>query len=275
MENVADALKMGAAILIFILAIASSFSLFGTAKQTADSIVGMRDKQAYLEAAELDNGILYTSSSAILGNITGMTEEEIEELKKQESNVEGLTKNGDRLVKIDDVISTIYRYTKEKYGVTIVEKNTRKVIARYDTGTENLMRQYNSIVEGLEDYKKTLEKNTTTIYVTPNFTSTDTKLEELYEIDVDGNEGIKYGAPWANDEEILKRINVDLVGGTHIYDGTITYEGKNLLDKLDRKTIIEVTNEIDKSTYLQDAGNTTNLLQQYQMPTVEIVYIIY
>ena len=276
MENAADALKMAAAILIFILAIASSFSLFGTAKQTADSIVGMRDKQAYLQAAELDNGILYTSSEAILGDTSGMTEEQIEELKKEKSNISGLTKNGDRIVGVDDVISTIYRYTKEKYGVTIVEKNTRKVIARYDTGTENLMRQYNNIVDGLDEYKKTLEKNTTTIYVTPNFTSTDTKLEELYEIDIRGNaNGIKYGAPWGNDDEILKRINVDLVGGTHTYDNTITYEGKNLLNKLNGKTIIEVTNEIDQSKYLEDNGSSTNLLQQYEMPTVEIVYIVY
>ena len=64
MENAADALKLAAAILIFIIAIATSFSLFGTAKETADSIITMRDKQAYLEAAELDNGILYTSSGS-------------------------------------------------------------------------------------------------------------------------------------------------------------------------------------------------------------------
>ena len=60
MENAADALKLAAAILIFILAIASSFSLFGKAKETADFIITMRDKQAYLEEATLDNGILYT-----------------------------------------------------------------------------------------------------------------------------------------------------------------------------------------------------------------------
>ena len=67
MENAADALKMAAAVIIFMIAIASSFSLFGQAKQTADSIIGMRDKQKYLEAAELDGGILYTSASAIAG----------------------------------------------------------------------------------------------------------------------------------------------------------------------------------------------------------------
>ena len=51
MENVAEALKMAAAVLIFIIAIATSFSIFGTAKQTSDSIITMRDKQAYLESA--------------------------------------------------------------------------------------------------------------------------------------------------------------------------------------------------------------------------------
>ena len=64
MENAADALGMAAAILIFIVAIASSFSLFGTAKETADSIIRMRDKQVYLEPAQLDT-ILYLSSDKL------------------------------------------------------------------------------------------------------------------------------------------------------------------------------------------------------------------
>ena len=68
MENAVDAIKIASAILIFIIAFACSFSLFGTAKQTADSIITMRDKQAYLETAEEDvDGILYTSSSSIIG----------------------------------------------------------------------------------------------------------------------------------------------------------------------------------------------------------------
>ena len=112
MENAASALKMAGAILIFIIALATAFSLFGTTKQTADSIITMRDRQAYLESAEVDNGILYTSSSAISGS-------------EDESETKfGVTTNGDRIVSVDDVVSTIYRYNKEKYGVTIkvVEK---------------------------------------------------------------------------------------------------------------------------------------------------------
>ena len=68
-----------------------------------------------------------------------------------------------------------------------------------------------------------------------------------------------------------------------------TYQGKGLLAKLTASNkIVEVTNEIDNSNYLKqtdengnpikdDKGNVinSNLLQQYQMPTIEIIYIIY
>ena len=104
---------IGVTILIFIIAFACSFSLFGTAKQTADSILTMRDKQAYLETAEEDvDGILYTSSSSIIG------QDESADITTE--YVSGVTKNGDRIVNIDDVISTIYRYSKEfRYQVRI------------------------------------------------------------------------------------------------------------------------------------------------------------
>ena len=138
MENAVDALKIAAAALIFIIAISSSFSLFGTAKQTADSIVTMRDKQAYLDAAELDGGILYTSASEIKGEDTTAD-------KGTKSSIGGVTINGDRIVTISDVISTIYRYSKEKYGVTIVDRDTKEVIVRYDSNTERVMSIWNSV----------------------------------------------------------------------------------------------------------------------------------
>lgn len=272
MENAADALKMAAAILIFIIAITASFSLFGTAKQTADSIIGMRDKQAYLEAAELDNGILYTSSEAITSG-----------------NISGLTQNGDRIVNIADIISTISRYSKEKYGVTIINKTNGEVIARYDSSTENFMNNWYTVTgtndEGnkLEQsevqakYVESIKANLKNDYVS----NISLNLEELYKIKVDGNNKIKCGAPWyGNDEQIQERIRIDLqeTNEKYKYNGQ-TYEGKNLLSYLKGKTIVEVTNEIDRSKYLSDTneeGNNieTNLLQQYEMPTVEIIYII-
>ena len=265
MENAIDALKIAAAVLIFIIAISSSFSLFGTAKQTADSIITMRDKQAYLDAAELDGGILYTSASEIKG-------EDITADKGTESSIGGVTINGDRIVTISDIISTIYRYSKEKYGVTIV-KSTGEVLVRYDSNTERVMSIWNSVKDDAKTkYAIELKYSTRTIYVEPEFT--ETILEKLYEITIPGNSSIKCGAPWyGNENEIQKRIACDLNGAEYKYNNQ-KYTGENLLNELDGKKIVEVINEIDQSKYLEADSQDTDLLQQYEMPTVEIVYII-
>lgn len=257
MENAVSALKMAAAILIFIIAIGVSFSIFGTAKQTADSIIKMRDKQAYLEEAELDNGILYTSAESITTN-----------------NITGVNTNGDRVVKKDDVISTIYRYNKEKYGVTIIKNG--KAIARFDSATESFISQwYNITTTQQVDYTDKIKENIATTYAGLT-ASDDLSLEQLYEIIVDGNTNIKCGAPWyGNNEEIQKRISCELTGKKYVYNNQ-EYQ-KDALDTIlsEANKIIEVTNEIDQSKYLKDGDeNNTNLLQQYEMPTVEIIYII-
>lgn len=258
MENAVNALKMAAAVLIFIIAIGTSFSVFSTAKQTADAIIGMRDKQAYLEAAEDVDGILYTSSESI-----------------SSGSVSGVTRNGDRVVQIDDVFSTIYRYAKEKYGVTIV-KSDGTVIARFDSNTESVMAKYNNIESGLDDYIKKINDNTKNIYIAEDmYTYSSKTLNTL--LTIYGNSG----TPWyGNDEEIQKRINCDISGEWYEYNEK-KYKGKGLLSALQSASnIIEVTNEIDQSHYLEendDEGNPidTNLLQQYEMPTVEIIYIVY
>ena len=243
MENAANALGMAAAVLIFIIAIGSSFSLFGTAKQTADSIIRMRDKQAYLESAELDNGILYTSSSAIKGN--GETGDITIE------HIAGVTQKGDRIVSIADVIFTISRYSIEKYGVTIMNKNG-EILRRYDANTEMLMSQYSNIDKTIrdddgknkyEEYIKELNKNTKTAYVSDVKFSDDT-FQNIYR--VTGNTKIECGAPWyGNEEQIQKRINADISGGTYISLNGYKYEGYDLLGELKDKKIVEVTNEID------------------------------
>ena len=113
---------------------------------------------------------------------------------------------------------------------------------------------------------------TKTTYVKePNFSN----LKELYKITTIDNKN-EYGAPWLGDNaKIQERINADMFGGTCQYNNGIKYKGIGLFSALKGKKIIEVTNEIDVSTYLQDGTETTDLLQQYEMPTVEIIYIIF
>ena len=264
MENAAEALKMGAAILIFIIALTTAFSMFGLAKQTADSIIAMRDKQAYLESEEVEN-ILYTQSSSIQ---TGAQAGSIL------SVVGGFTTRGDRVVDISDVVSTIYRYSKEKYGVTIVTQ-TGNVIARFDSTREmSYMSNWNSRTTAQKNaIAKLIKDNLVNNYVSINLDRG--TLEDLYELR-DANNNKRYGENWrGNDETIKEKINVDLNGGTFQNLG-LKYEGKKILDKITGKKIVEVTNEIDRNEYLQgDDGADTELLQQYNMPTVEIIYIVY
>ena len=263
MENAVDALKTAVAVLIFIIAITASFTMFAKAKVTADSIITSRDKQEYLEAANLDN-VLYTDSESIEKDTTSTT----------------MTQYGDRIVQVEDVISSIYRYNLEKYGVTIVSKNG-DVLARFDSNTENIMRQWYNITDTdtktseviKEDFADKIKDNISINarkYTTSNsITLSKDTLESLYKVDVTGNNQIKVGAPWyGNESEIIKRCNIDISGTSKYKYNNIEYKGKNIYSTLKNKRIIEVINEIDNSKYVGDT-----LLQDYQLPTIEIVYI--
>lgn len=258
MENAVDALKTAVAVLIFIIAITASFTMFAKAKVTADSIITSRDKQEYLESADLAN-ILYTDSTSIQSAT--------------------MTQYGDRIVQVEDVISSIYRYNLEKYGVTIVSTNG-EVLARFDSNTENIMRQWYNIVdkdgktadsirnEFAEKIKNNIQINAKKYLNSGQEISLD--IESLYKVDVTGNTSIKVGAPWyGNESEIIKRCNTDISGTSNYEYNNIKYTGKNIYHILKNSTnIIEVINEIDNSKYVGDT-----LLQDYQLPTIEIVYI--
>lgn len=59
MENAADALQMAAAVLVFVLALSISINAFGEARQTAQTILDMRDREydyEYIQGDETGNG---------------------------------------------------------------------------------------------------------------------------------------------------------------------------------------------------------------------------
>lgn len=282
MENAVQALKTAAAVLIFAIAITVSFTMFSKAKVTADTVLKSQDDQEYLEAAELDDK-LYTSSELISTTETGESSSDA-----RESKVAGITTKGDRIVGSADVISTIYRYNLEKYGVTILESDGT-VISRFDSNTENVMRQWYNIADGTDaegntvsantirgNFAEQIKRNISNNYI--KYENLKLDLENLYEIEVDGNSKIECGAPWyGNDKEIIKRINAEIGGFEYeLNNQKYNYnESKNLSEALENKKIVEVVNEIDNSKYLQDGENSTSLLQQYELPTIEVIYIVY
>lgn len=258
MENAVQAFKTAAAVLIFIIAITITFTMFSKAKASTDAVTKVQDKQAYLDSPDVSEGILYTSVEDISGE-----------------KIPTMTIEGYRIVGAEDVISTLYRYSLEKYGVTII-KEDGTVIARFDSNTESIIKDYNSYKNKINDYESKLSEKTTVTYegeeLEPKFNG---QLSNLYRITVEGNANINCGAPWyGNEKEIAKRVNADIDGQQYIYNGS-KYTGKNLKNELTNKTIIEIVNEIDNNEYLKDEDKDTSLvINSDNMSTIEIIYIV-
>lgn len=89
MDNAVDALKLAFAMLVFVMAITVSITAFGQAKATSDEVFYMADKTNFYE---------YTSD-----------DEEKQKLKLEEG----------RIVSIETIIPTLYRYYKENFNVII------------------------------------------------------------------------------------------------------------------------------------------------------------
>ena len=97
MENVADALKMAAGVLVFVMALGIAISSFSEAKQTADVLIQYNDREYSTQYAQ----------------------------DTQERN---------RIVGAETIIPTIYRAYKEKYKVIFQDNagNPINLFAIYD-----------------------------------------------------------------------------------------------------------------------------------------------
>lgn len=104
MENAVDALKMGFAVLVFVIAITVSVIVMGQAKETSEAVFYMTDKTnfyEYLSEAKLPEG---------------------------------------RIVSGETIVPTLYRYYKENFNVIILDKNN-KIVAEFNLEKE--IKDYN------------------------------------------------------------------------------------------------------------------------------------
>lgn len=120
MENAVDALKIAAAVLVFVIALTIAFALLSQAKATSDIMLFASDKTNY-----------YTYSN-------------------KAENTEG------RIVGADVVISSLYRYYKESVVVRIVEgDNTTEFNTETDGGLSQKERK-KRVNEWIKDPKNDL-----------------------------------------------------------------------------------------------------------------------
>ena len=225
MENAVDALKIAFAVIIFALAIALTFSVISNIRHTSDVLFEMSDSNKYY----------------------------IEDLEGYTYITAGTDDN--RSVGAETIIPTIYRYYKENFGVTIIDKDM-KPVARFDLDTENIVNNW------LTNNDKTnqLHIDYLNTYVNPNrlrsnnghgsdiwssagdiknnlYNLAPTNLYIMNESEISKR---KIATPWIGlDQRILDRIRSDIYGGTIEFDSNTTYKGKDLIEYLNSNTFTE------------------------------------
>ena len=176
MEDAVEALKIGFAVLVFVIALSVAFSSLTQAKQVSDTVLEM------------------TSSTYLT-----------------EYKYPGSAPGAGRIVGIETVIPTLYRYSKEKYSVDIVENGN--IREKFDTDTER--RVYSNATD--EETKK---------------------FKPLY----------KSGVSWIGNTEIDIATRVDgAVSGTDKQINNMTYKPNISIDNWRDAKFLETFTESDQS----------------------------
>lgn len=262
MEDAVDALKIAFAALIFVVALAVFYRMISLAKLTSDEVLYSVNKANYYEYSE--NG-----------------------------GVEN------RIVTLKDMIPTIYRYAKEGYGVTIINKSGT-IIARFDIETErqvsnlntpeayygtagkikeSILRKMNKLLlasNNSEITKADLEIILKNIYGIKEETARYRKSQTGLTIDWLGTDGNA-----VSNENVLSRLEMDIYGFGTAGDHKAICGGNGLLKSgynYDSK-FTEYVLEIDGNTYIHDDGTTNNYNTGESVVTtrgqtkMEIIYV--
>lgn len=207
MENAAEALKLAFAVFVFVMTLSISVSTFSLARETADIVLSSADETKYYEYED-----------------TGSAEY--------------------RIVGLETIIPTIYKYNKENY----------KVIFAEDDNYESATGEFSSL-RSLTLYRSKRTNN------------------DISELDL--NEERKRSEPWTgSNEEIKKFLDCLVMGGNYDFrDGT----GKKLnfdsgiIEAFAGKQFIELIGK-EQPEESEESEESTNNLNKTTTKTI-ITYV--
>lgn len=152
MENAADALKLAFYVIVFVLALTISIATFTKAKETSDMVLTIADESRYYEYEQI--------SVNNLGN--------------------SVDDAGNRIVGLETIIPTLYKYDKERYRVEF----------------------------------KTASGSNLTIYTSTSKTIENIQDKNIYYFDISEEEN--RAEPWVGSSEQIKlHLDAILHGGTY------------------------------------------------------------
>ena len=199
MENAVDALKIGFAVLVFVMALSLTMFMFTNARESADIVLHSSDLTAYMEYIEPQEG------------------------------------SENRIVGLETIIPTLYKYYKENYTV-IFRDASGGFLELYETATNTDLWS--------SDY-------TTNRYYGG-------KSTRVCSFDV--NEETKRHEPWTgSDKENKRMLDIFIQGGTYTYTdsrGKQTINFGNGLSKYRNKKFIESLGEYEFNANNNEASDT-------------------
>jgi len=226
MEDVAKALEMAGAMLIFVIAISVTFFIVNKAKSTADIIFAASDPSEFYE--------YISEADAPNANIT-------------------------RKVSIETVIPTLYRYNNEPIRIIIIDKN--EIVQIFDTAMDRdieiIWREKDNI-DDVEENDSNTEIENTILEILGRMPEYDVlkdkigiesekellkKYIECFEGNVVG--GAMYIVPWNDNENINKRVDLFISGtnntGYEMNGTKLLYDGflREYQDSIFEESIIK------------------------------------
>lgn len=198
MENAVDALKIGFAVLVFVMALSLTMFMFTNARESADIVLHSSDLTAYMEYIEPQEG------------------------------------SENRIVGLETIIPTLYKYYKENYTV-IFRDASGGFLELYETATNTDLWS--------SDYTNRYYGG---------------KSTRVCSFDV--NEETKRHEPWTGSEKENKRmLDIFIQGGTYTYTdsrGKQTINFGNGLSKYRNKKFIESLGEYEFNANNNEASDT-------------------
>ena len=189
MENLTHALYMAFAVMTFVIAFSVSLYLVNKMDTTAKSLVYTLDESNYYDTYSLKDII-----------------KENDEEKNSKSRVVG----------IDTIIPTLYRYYKESFSVKILNK-AGDILQYFDTTTEGDINSYSTSIDtGELDGEKKAERD---------------RKKALATLYGEGKTANMFGAPWLANINNDAKSRVDMyINGTkgYINNSWVDYSSNNL-----------------------------------------------
>lgn len=188
MENAVDALKMAFAVMVFVMALSLAIYMFSQARETADIVLHSSDVTQYMSYEQVATG------------------------------------SEKRIVGLESIVPTLYKYYKENYTV----------IFRNSNGT------------ALELYTTKTDPDTWDEKINKYYPGNDIRICSF-----DVNEETNRHEPWTASADLYKQnIDMFLSGGTIKFSNGVEYKYKGFMNKYKNATFIE-----DLGEYTYNATN--------------------